>query len=456
MNFDKTIGSVLEVYDARLRKETEAERIEAGIEGMNLASKETADQKSHRIPTDKIPVAGSQTYFDNITKGDPQLASVVRSKQHLDQLGGTINDRFDTFRSKVMSAVQAIDNAVASNKLTEASLYNYASNLIPYFFRLVHLDNKTQIPFSVSQSETIENLITKIANTVDKYAQQYEKEAEENGTPTNFPWEKVLKGYKSVYIKGKFTTKKGKEKEILPRIKLSKNEGAQGEHWFALDQASTPTNWVIYVKKGEGGNLPFIREFDREGVWDGPSDIRKWYAAQSKAEDEGIEFNPPWPKNTRKPPIQWIDGKPQYGKLLDRMYVVPVRNWIAPDGKPVKESKVDFNKFINAVGDKNICEVIVAKYYTQKTGSFTTTDGKLTIPDLAKLNISSYGLAEEKAAPKEVEIAFYEKRKKPPVTPRQISGGTSSTGGGSSSEEEYPEPEDLEPTDIEGDEEDEF
>ena len=442
MSFDKIAGSLLnEVYDARLRKPTEDEKLTAGAKAVNQASQETADQASHPIPTDKLPVAGSQDYFDNLTKGDPHLASIVRSKQHLDQSGGTINDRYDTFRSFVMGAIEKIENDVINNKITEKSLFEYASNLIPYFYRLVHLDNKTQIPFSVDQSRSIEELITKISEIVDKYAEEYENEAKEKGIPTNYPWNKVLKGYKSVWIRGKFTHKNGKKKqEILKRIKLSKNEGAEGEHWIALDIESTPNNWVVYGKKGKGGNLSFIRDFDREGVWSGPDDMRKWYAKRSIAVNNGLPFNPPWPTGCRQPPIQWIDGKPQYGKLVDRKYVIPKIGWIAPDNKRVNESKVDFNKFIEAVGDKNIFEVIVAKYYTQKTGSFTTTDGKLTIPDLEKLNISEYGLAEPKVAPKEVKVAFYQKKNKTPVTPRELSGNVNSPS------EEYPE----------GDEEEEF
>ena len=426
MNFDKVIGSF--INEGIVRPRTEEEHFKKATEATNELFRK--GQIDHPLPTDKLPASGAILHTGGAFKGDTQLRSAAVSKQHLDELGGTINDRLDIFRAKVGKGITDLEKAP-----TEESLRQVAVSLIPYLYRLVRLkDEKTSILLSNEQYIELEKLVKNLAKTIkDKRA----KFAKTNATQDSIRFDDIFKSLETLIIKNPNAKSKGLGKEYKEDIgNKSKMQFSQGEHWFALSDESTPTNWIIYTKKVQEGALPFIKDFDQDEVWkEGPGDIRKWIVAKAKYDQEHADdpdapkFEPP--QYSRRPPIVWINNKPQYGKLLPVEYVSR-KNFNTSTGD--KAWGVNFPAFLEAVGDSCIFEVIVAKYWENKKGNFTTTKG-FTI-NLDKLTVSKYKLAQGQATPQEIQLALHQKKEKSPVS---ATGSSATTQADSSSDEEMEE-----------------
>lgn len=422
MNFDKIIGSLVNENGRYLRVLTPEEKV---VKSQPYIEDE--GQRDHPIPPEYIPASGIKKYRTGALTGNTDLRGAAVSKKHLDQTGGYVNDRVDTFRAEVRKRYHQIDN---SND--EMSLYNVSKSLNGLLAKLqLDLKNEnTEIPLKEDDftaiKDVIKNVRSKIESKVNKFTQIQKGQLHYN-------WKRILAAFDDLIRKNYDNCE-----ELIKSGSHTRNQGAESQHFFSLDLRSTfdkktgKTYWIIYTKKSNDekgnyvkGNLPLIRNPKIPNIWAEPlPDVRK---------------------GNQKPPTLWVNGIPQYGKPLPKE--LRDRNKITlQNGQKVTGTKID--EFLQNVGHQIIFDVIVAKYWDKKTGVHKF--GNIEI-NLDKLVVAPYGVKIDKLTADigTVPVAFHQKRQKRPVG--SIGGGTTSTVSNGSSVEETQE----EPQDIEG-EEDEF
>lgn len=405
MNFDKVFKSL--VSEARVRDLNPEEILKKGIEYKNLTvDKGAAD---HPLPDMDLLPSGAIKYRTG-GLGSTELRSAAISKKHLEQSGGHLNQRVDTFRIEVAKLFPLIDKAK-----DEDSLLNVSKTLTALLSRLaVNLKNEnTEIPLTKNDYVKIDKVIKDVRNKITSKVSVFARIAQQKKLPFDIRKWKQIDSNLDTLVRKDFDD----FEKLIKQGSYTRMQSAPGQHFFALDLESSfnpktgETHWIIYTKKSrdkEGnyikGNLPFIKQTKVPNVWPEPlPDVRK---------------------GLRKPPTLWQNGAPKYGVPVSKELLAR-RGFKLQDGQIVSGIKID--EFSSNIGDQIIFDVIKAKYHDGKTGIQTFGTFKI---DLDKLTVEPYGLKKESSKEGEVPEALHQKKVKPPI------GASSAASAGASSQED--------------------
>lgn len=337
---------------------------------------------------------------------DPDVVGSARGKASQTEEGKTVSARLDTLRAKIGSAYKKLMNndfepqtdleksVVETYKQwglgeEEADiLYLVGSQIARNLFNLKNLQTEKPkdkiIPvIDVEDPDRSVNVtIAQVArDTLQKFHQLFQ-ENEENGRWNGLGSNSlVLQNNKINYVKSapskdkniervkliwkqtidllRYLTNLDKELKANSKFawKTSKKQYEGSNNYLALDARSTPTNWIIFTKKGEGGGEPYLRS-----VYGKMSDRTNRLTSDWE--------NYPPNKGVNKLPLKFINGVPQYGSQLQTRDMFDLSN----------------KEFLEKIGYETIYDVIYAKTVENKD-TFRLPDGKIL--NLKDLNIST-------------------------------------------------------------------
>lgn len=342
---------------------------------------------------------------------DPNVISAARGKSSIDPTTGEVENKYyNVLRAKIGSAYRRImsKDYTLKNDWERDSINKYMQIGIPeegaiilFLFGSQIADNlqnfkqlETTKPKTIPigdldednfRTTTISDVATKILKVFYKL---FEDESDENGiwnalgtnslvfkdgkinyipsTPTDDKnLESRKKVFKHVIDVLRYLTDKPEllkpTKSFGWKLKLIQTEGKG--NYLALDISSTPTNWVIFTKKGVMG--------ETGGVKKNPS-LRAVHGPMSYVMPNRLTSDAP-SKSKNLPnrlPMKFVNGVPQYGTQIEPRELLSITN----------------KEFLELLGYETIYDAIYDKTVENKT-TFTLPNNQVI--NLTTLNITT-------------------------------------------------------------------
>lgn len=339
---------------------------------------------------------------------DPDVVGAARGKATELETGEVQSESLDVLRAKIGNAYQRFMNddytprsdveRSVIDKFTQLGigpegseiLYLMGSQIARNLFKLKNLEttNPKRITLLDTNDEDEDSDNTRTIspvevarNTLEKFYKVFQ-DNEENGTWNELGSNSlVLQDGKINYIRSapsgdrKIEWKKLIFKQVidllryltnLPQLmKATKKFGWNFQmtqdtgkgNYLALDIASTPTNWIIYTKKGSARKDPSLRAVH------GPMSTVIFNRLTSDQPSE--EKNIP-----NRLPIKFVNGVPQYGTQIEPRELIRITN----------------REFLELLGYETVYDALYAKLVA-KDKTFTLPNG--TVIDLTQLNVGT-------------------------------------------------------------------
>lgn len=335
---------------------------------------------------------------------DPDVVGAARGKATELETGGIQSENLDVLRAKIGNAYQrfmnddytpksdversVVDRFVELGIGPEGAeiLYLMGSQIARNLFKLKNLETTDPKRITLIGADDEDNPRTispvEIArNTLQKFYSIFQNN-EENGTWSELGSNSlVFQDGKINYVRSapsgdrKIEWKKLIFKQVVDLLRFLTNlpqltkagakfgwsaqttQSTGKSNYLALDIRSTPTNWVIYTKKGSAQRDPSLRTIY------GPMSQKVFNRLTSDQPSE--EKNIP-----NKLPVKFVNGVPQYGTQIEPRELIRISN----------------KEFLQLVGYETIYDVIYAKT-VEKKSTFTLPNN--TEIDLNNLTIET-------------------------------------------------------------------
>lgn len=336
---------------------------------------------------------------------DPDVIGAARGKATELETGEVQSENLDVLRAKIGNAYQRfmnddytpksdVERSVVERFVRDGIgqegaeiLYLMGSQIAKNLFKLKNLettDPKRITLIGADDDEGEPRTISPVEvarNTLEKFYRLFQ-DNEENGTWTELGSNSlVFQDGKLNYIKSapsndrKADWRKLIFKQVidllrnltnLPQLmkatkkfgwKFKMTQDTGKGNYLALDIASTPTNWIIYTKKGSARRDPSLRAVHGPMSYVMPNRLTSDAPSKSK--------NLP-----NRLPMKFVNGVPQYGTQIEPRELLSITN----------------KQFLELLGYETVYDAVYAKLVA-KEETFTLPNG--TVIDLTQLNVGT-------------------------------------------------------------------
>jgi len=325
---------------------------------------------------------------------DPDVIGAARGKASVDEEGQTVSRNYDVLRAKIGDAYSRLmsdnfdpkdDNErYIVDKFVEFGIGPEAAQVLALIgskiavllqkFRNLEIDKPKRIPLFDAEGELLDRSLTipEIArNVLEKFYKIFE-ENQENGNWNELGSDslsfkddgQIIYNKKVPSNDKKFEWRRKVFKQLIdilryftnmPQLlKANKKYGWQFQmtqkeaknSYLALDIRSTPTNWIIFTKKGSTRKDPSLRQ-----VYGKMSQV----ISNRLTSDENL-------------PVKFVNGVPQYGTPIDKDELFNLSN----------------REFLELIGYETIYDVIYDKTVENKA--------TFTLPNNTQINLNTLNI----------------------------------------------------------------
>lgn len=335
---------------------------------------------------------------------DPDVIGAARGKATELETGEVQSENLDVLRAKIGNAYQRfmnddytpksdVERSVVERFVRDGIgqegaeiLYLMGSQIAKNLFKLKNLETKEPKRITLIGADDEDNPrsispVEVARNTLDKFYKIFQDNEEEGKWNELGSNSLILKDGKINYIRSAPSDDRKAEwrklifKQVidllryltnLPQMmKATKKFGWKFQmtqdtgkgNYLALDIASTPTNWIIYTKKGSTRRDPSLRSVHGPMSYVMPNRLTSDAPSKSK--------NLP-----NRLPMKFVNGVPQYGTQIEPRELFNITN----------------KQFLELLGYETVYDVLYAKLVA-KEQTFTLPNG--TVINLTRLNVGT-------------------------------------------------------------------